>query len=90
MNAMKSYLIDYASISPDTMVDAIEYAFPKASTIWTDIDEDSFEVEVIGEFDAEVLDEVMEPHLYTHPADWDDCDYECGFDPYCGCYTDDC
>lgn len=22
--------------------------------------------------------------------DWDDCDYECGFDPYCGCYTDDC
>lgn len=20
----------------------------------------------------------------------DDCDYECGFDPYCGCYTDDC
>ena len=20
----------------------------------------------------------------------DDCDCECGFDPYCGCYTDDC
>lgn len=20
----------------------------------------------------------------------DDCDYEVGFDPYCGCYTDDC
>ena len=86
----RTYLIDYASISPDTIVDAIEYAFPKASAIWTDIDEDSFEVEVIGEFDAETLDEVMEPHLYTHPSDWDDCDYECGFDPYEGCYTYDC
>lgn len=20
----------------------------------------------------------------------DDCDYEVGFDPYCGCFTDDC
>lgn len=20
----------------------------------------------------------------------DDCDYEVGYDPYCGCYTDDC
>lgn len=22
--------------------------------------------------------------------DYDDCDYECGFDPYMGCFTDDC
>ena len=23
--------------------------------------------------------------------DWEgDCDYEVGYDPYCGCYTDDC
>lgn len=22
--------------------------------------------------------------------DYDDCDYEVGFDPYLGCYTDDC
>ena len=22
--------------------------------------------------------------------EFDDCDYECGFDPYEGCYTDDC
>lgn len=21
---------------------------------------------------------------------YDDCDYECGFDPYMGCFTDDC
>lgn len=25
------------------------------------------------------------------PEDWeDDCDYEVGFDPYLGCFTDDC
>ena len=22
--------------------------------------------------------------------DWDNCDDDCGFDPYMGCYTDDC
>ncbi len=22
--------------------------------------------------------------------DYDDCDYECGYDPYMGCFTDDC
>ena len=24
------------------------------------------------------------------PEIWDDCDNDCGFDPYMGCYTDDC
>ena len=24
------------------------------------------------------------------PEDYDNCDYETGFDPYMGCYTDDC
>ena len=25
------------------------------------------------------------------PEDYpDDCDFEMGFDPYCGCFTDDC
>lgn len=23
-------------------------------------------------------------------GDWDNCDDDCGFDPYLGCYTDDC
>lgn len=26
----------------------------------------------------------------SNPEPPDDCDYECGFDPYAGCYTDDC
>ena len=87
---MKSYLIDYASISPDTMVGAIEYAFPGATAIWVDVDDDSFELTVYHVADLDELDRVVESHLYTHPADWDDCDYEMGFDPYCGGFTDDC
>ena len=26
----------------------------------------------------------------SEDEDYDDCDYECGFDPYMGCFTDDC
>ena len=25
-----------------------------------------------------------------YPGDYDDCDYEVGYDPYMGCSTDDC
>lgn len=85
---MRTYTCDYAAIDPQTLVEAVEYALPGASAIWKDIDEESFKVTVYGA--DERLDEILEPYLYTHPADWDDCDYECGFDPYCGCYTDDC
>lgn len=87
---MKSYLIDYAAISPDTLIDAIEYAFNGATAIWLDVDEDSFEVTVYGVTDLDELDDVVAPYCYTHPSDWDDCDYDCGFDPYMGCFTDDC
>lgn len=89
---MKSYICEYALSDPATLVAAIEYAFEGATAIWTEIDEDTYEVTVYGvagEFMDE-LDDVLAPYCYTDPADWDDCDYECGFDPYCGCYTDDC
>ena len=89
---MKSYTCEYALIDPETLVDAIEYAFPGSSALWTEVDEETFEVTVcgvIGELMDE-LDDVVAPYCYTHSSDWDDCDYECGFDPYCGCYTDDC
>lgn len=39
--------------------------------------------EEVAFFDPENPEESGEP-------DWDDCDYEVGYDPYCGCYTDDC
>lgn len=89
---MKTYICDYAAISPVTMIDAIEYAFPGASAIWKDIDEDSFEVTVIGVLGEQMdeLDDVLAPYLLDQSYDWDDCDNDCGFDPYMGCYTDDC
>lgn len=90
MNAMKSYLVDYAAISPDTLIGAIEYAFKGAIAIWMDVNEDSFEVTVYGVTDLDELDDVLAPYLSEPLLDWDDCDYECGFDPYCGCFTDDC
>lgn len=73
---MKTYICDYASISPDTLVDAIEYAFPGATAIWMDKDEDSFEVTVYGvsgEFMNE-LDDVLAPYLLTNPSNkwWED------------------
>lgn len=37
-----------------------------------------------GELLAECKPEVDDYH------DWDNCDNDCGFDPYLGCYTDDC
>lgn len=39
------------------------------------IDMDTGEVVAENDTDAEV---------------WDDCDNDCGYDPYLGCYTDDC
>jgi hypothetical protein len=85
---MKTYICDYAAIDPPTLVGAVEYAFPAATAVWEHIDDECFEFTVYDADDR--LDEIIEPYLYTHPADWDDCDYECGFDPYMGCYTDDC
>lgn len=89
---MKSYTCEYALIDPATLVGAIGYAFPGSTAIWTDVDEETFEVTVYGVADElmDELDDVVAPYCYTHPSDWDDCDYECGFDPYMGCYTDDC
>jgi hypothetical protein len=72
---MKSYTCEYALIDPETLVDAIEYAFPGSSALWTDVDEETFKVTVcgvIGELMDE-LDDVVAPYCYTHPSDWDDC-----------------
>ena len=42
-----------------------------------------------------VWDETGEEVAFFDPldgdeSDWDNCDDDCGFDPYMGCYTDDC
>jgi hypothetical protein len=55
-----------------------EYTGKEASLVW---DETGGEV---AYFDPENPDESEEP-------DWaGDADDDCGFDPYLGCYTDDC
>ena len=87
---MKSYLIDYAAISPDTLTDAIEYAFKGATVLWEDVDDDSFEVTVYGVTDLDRLDDVLAPYIFEPLYDWDGDADECGFDPYEGCYTYDC
>ena len=89
---MKSYTCEYALIDPIALVGVIKHVFPGSAAIWTDVDEETFEVTVYGVAGElmDELDDVMAPYCYTHPSDWDDCDYDCGFDPYMGCYTDDC
>ena len=61
---MKYYLIDYAAISPDTMCDAIDYAFPGASASWRDVDADCFELCVIGVLGLDELDDVVAPYIF--------------------------
>lgn len=89
---MKSYTCEYALIDPATLVGTIEHAFPGSTAIWTDVDEETFEVTVYGVAGElmDELDDVVAPYCYTATSDWDDCDCDCGFDPYMGCYTDDC
>lgn len=87
---MRFFTCDYAVTDPQTLAALIEYRFAGATVSWRDIDEESFEIVVVSNTPIEGLDDLVEPYLYTYPSDWDDCDYECGFDPYMGCYTDDC
>lgn len=61
---MKSYLIDYAAIAPDILIDIIESAFRGAVAIWVDVDEDSFEVTVYGVTDLDELDDVLAPYIF--------------------------
>ena len=89
---MKSYTCEYALIDPVALAGVIKHAFPGSTAIWTDVDEETFEVTVYGVAGElmDELDDVVAPYCYTATSDWDDCDWDCGFDPYMGCYTDDC
>ena len=44
--------------------------------------------EYFDEFDDELADEYDLADSYDYYENWDN--LECGFDPYAGCYTDDC
>ena len=38
----------------------------------------------------EETEDINEEGEDENEDDWDDADDDCGFDPYLGCYTDDC
>lgn len=50
---------------------------------WMDYELEQMEQENLREW--EVHEEIR-----RECEEFDDCDYEVGFDPYLGCYTDDC
>lgn len=62
---------------------------------FVDWDEQFYNCPICGEpvyecdWDDDDLSEYLCPVCeFEEPED--DCDYEMGFDPYCGCFTDDC
>ena len=63
VNKMKTVIIEYAVIDPVTLINKIEKAFPGAMAIFTDIDEEHFELSVWGCTDLEMLEDVLAEYL---------------------------
>ena len=60
---MKTVIIEYAMIDPMTLINKIERWFPGAMAIFTDIDEDYFELSVWGCTDLEMLEDVLAEYV---------------------------
>ena len=60
---MKTVIIEYAVIDPITLINKVEKAFPGAMAIFTDIDEDYFELAVWGCADLEMLEDVLAEYM---------------------------
>ena len=60
---MKTVIIEYAMIDPVTLINKIEKAFPGAMAIYTDINEDYFELSVWGCNDLEMLEDVLAEYI---------------------------
>ena len=56
---MKTVIIEYAMIDPMTLISKIERGFPGVMAIFTEIDEDYFELSVWGCTDLEMLEDVL-------------------------------
>ena len=63
VNKMKTVIIEYAMIDPVTLINKIEKAFPGAMAIYTDINEDYFELSVWGCNDLEMLEDVLAEYI---------------------------
>ena len=60
---MKTVIIEYAVIDPVTLINKIEKAFPGAMAIFSDIDEDYFELSVWGCNDLEILEDMLAEYV---------------------------
>ena len=73
-------VIDYGNINTlADCADFIEYKMGQDPCIILGLICDADTGEVVATFERE-----------PEEPDWDDCDNDMGFDPYMGCYTDDC
>ena len=63
VNKMKTVIIEYAVIDPITLINKIERGFPGVMAIFTDIDEDYFELSVWGCTDLEMLEDVLAEYV---------------------------
>lgn len=60
---MKTVIIEYAVIDPITLINKVEKAFPGTMAIFTDIDEDYFELAVWGCTDLEMLEDILAEYM---------------------------
>ena len=56
---MKTFIIEYAVINPISLINIVERAFQGAMAIYSDIDEDYFELSVYDCTDLEMLEDVL-------------------------------
>ena len=63
VNKMKTVIIEYAMIDPVTLINKIEKALPGAMALYTDINEDYFELSVWGCNDLEMLEDVLAEYI---------------------------
>ena len=60
---MKTIIIEYAKIDPVTLINKVEKAFPEALSMFTDLDEDYFELSIYGCTDLEMLEDVLAEYV---------------------------
>lgn len=63
VNKMKTVIIEYAVTDPVTLINRIERTFPGAMAIFSDIDEDYFELSVWDCNDLEMLEDVLAEYV---------------------------
>ena len=63
VNKMKTVIIEYAVIDPVTLINRMERSFLGAMAIFSDIDEDYFELSVWGCNDLEMLEDMLAEYV---------------------------